>query len=74
MKKIEVTHTNFYNVGPGITTIREYEGQEFPSDWKWLRKLLTSWKLISKSLERGKPTKESLVRRYGKNTLIKMYY
>jgi len=74
MKKVEVTYSNFFNVGPGISTIYVYEGKEFPSDWSWLRKFLTNWTLVGKELVRGQPTIRYLRDRYGEAAIIKTYY
>ena len=74
MKKV-VAVSNFPLYGcRHITTIKVYEGEEFPSDWEWLRKFLTTWTLTGKSLMWGEPNMRFLRDRYGDDAEIKTYY
>jgi hypothetical protein len=74
MKKV-IAVSNFPFYGSSyITTIKVYKGEEFPSDWKWLRKFLTTWTLTSKRLEWGRPSMRILRDWYGDEAEIKTYY
>ncbi len=70
-KRVLVNNDNFYNIGNGISTITYQEGKPFPSNWKWLSRVLTDWTTVSRYLINGIPTNEMLRGQYGKDVEIR---
>lgn len=72
-KRVIVSNSNFFRVGDGISTIVYQEGKPFPSDWRWLSKILTDWTTKSESIMLGIPTNKSIKKIYGDVEIDNMY-
>lgn len=46
------------------------EGIPFPSDWRWLSRALTDWKVKSKMISWDKPSPDYLKRKFGDDVRI----